>query len=91
MLNMEEKEDIRSVKEILDQIPEDIRKKLGIDDIDDNGFRIYGLETVIIVQNPIDIDIYEAQSTGEKQYTIKTKNGGQFVVTDSGSTFVTIV
>lgn len=81
----------KTVKEILDIIPEELRDTLRIDvDEDENEFAINGLETIIIVRNPIDITMYESKD-GEKLYTIKTKNGGEFVLSDNGNTFATIV
>lgn len=80
----------KSIDEILGQIPEELRNKLRIE-VNVDEFSINGLETIIIVRNPVDIIVYTNKSADEKQYSIKTKNGGEFVVSNSGSTFVTIV
>lgn len=79
----------KTIDEILGLIPDELRNKLRID-VDENEFSVMGLETIIIVRNPVDIVIHENKS-GETLYSIVTKNAGEFIVSSSGATFATIV
>lgn len=79
-----------NIKEMLEKLPEELRNKLRIDVWDENGIQIDGLETVIQIRNIVDIDVRNSKPD-QIAYTIKTKNGGEFVIKSTGSTYVTIV
>lgn len=89
--NNEVKREVKSVKEILEQIPEEIKKRLDIEEWDDgSGFQIDGLETVIAIHDPIDIHVHKFDDSEQEEYVIKTKNGGEFIVHKTGGTYLTI-